>query len=279
MEAKIFFRKVENLIYTLNRDLDLNSESKKDTIAKAEYALVIIDACILKLKELLSTYDFTCIADEIAFFKDLKPKVISQFIYYSQTLHIESSKPKGGHKTLLKYYSNELLKLRYFYNEHKEFYNYYRRKATYLDTKYFLRNNFDLKMRLSSHHYNFDQNFTTPYDNILATIIANDLLELDLHIAITKAGKFDVFENKSSLSWTGSKSSLVELVFALHHSKCINSGNIELVELMSAFSQLFNINVGNFYKTITEIKNRKTGRNKFLQNLNDSLNQLFLDDM
>lgn len=278
METKLFFRKIEKITLSLENELAKLNYTAEELIPSAETALMLIDQSITEIKEMVVPFQFECMADEIHFFKNLKPKVISQFIYYSEILHIETSKPNGGQKQLRKYYENELIKLKFFHEEYRDFYNYYRRKATYMDFKYFLRKNFDLKMKLSRHHHNFDSNFTTPYDNLLSTIMANDLVESFLHQALEDLGNLPTLKNKSTLNWTGTKAGLVELIFALYHSKCINGGNVELVELMSSFGLHLNIDLGNFYKTITEIKNRKSGGNKFLQNLNDSLNQLFSDE-
>ena len=259
LELAILNKETENLIYT------------------AEKALIVIDQSITKIKSLVVNYQFECMADEIHFFKNLKPKLISEFIYYSEILSIETLKPNGGQKVLRKYYENELAKLKYFHDENRDFYNYYRRNASYMDFKYFMRQNFDLKMKLSHSYHQYDQNFTTSYCTLLSQVMANDLLEEFLHYTLENMGNL-YLRKTSSLSWTSSKVGLVELVYALHHSKCINGGNIELSEVINNVEKLFNIELGNFFKILNEIKNRKTGCNKFLISLNENLNQLFLDE-
>ncbi|MNY64948.1 RteC protein [compost metagenome] len=68
---------------------------------------------------------------------------------------------------------------------------------------------------------------------------------------------------------------MIELAYALHQSNCFNGGNIEFSEIMRSFEKTFEIDLGNYYKTVTEIKDRKNGRTKFLNMLSANLNQHF----
>ncbi|GIQ61232.1 hypothetical protein Flavo103_43670 [Flavobacterium collinsii] len=61
---------------------------------------------------------------------------------------IEMKRPNGGNRILKKYYHNELLKLKAFFDNELEFYQYYRSGSTYLDYKYFQRGKFDIKLAL-----------------------------------------------------------------------------------------------------------------------------------
>ncbi len=75
----------------------------------------------------------------------------------------------------------------------------------------------------------------------------------------------------SNLKWTGSKAAITELIYALHSSRIINNGSIEIKEIAKAFSNMFNYEVGDIYKTYSEIKARKMSRTKFLDDLSVSL--------
>ncbi|AZA85472.1 hypothetical protein EG349_01035 [Chryseobacterium shandongense] len=80
-----------------------------------------------------------------------------------------------------------------------------------------------------------------------------------------------VTRQNTVLTWTASKSSLVELLYALHLSKSFNGGNIEFGEIVKAVESVLKIDLGNFYKTVSEIKSRKITKTKFLQLLSDNL--------
>jgi hypothetical protein len=81
----------------------------------------------------------------------------------------------------------------------------------------------------------------------------------------------------SKLFWTGSKTDLTELIYALHSSGAINSGTADIKELASAFEQIFNIELGNYYHTFIEIRARKSSKTKFLDMLTNVIIRRFRD--
>lgn len=76
---------------------------------------------------------------------------------------------------------------------------------------------------------------------------------------------------KTNYTWTDSKIALVELIYALHSSRSINNGKVEIKELVELFEKLFNIDLEEYSRTFIDIRMRKTGRTKYLDNLKQSL--------
>jgi len=66
-------------------------------------------------------------------------------------------------------------------------------------------------------------------------------------------------------------------LYSLHLSQCFNSGKIDFIEIVREAEKNLGIDLGNFYKTLGEIKNRKYNRTKFLQLLTDNLNKSLLE--
>ncbi|WP_404986166.1 RteC domain-containing protein [Chryseobacterium sp. M5] len=278
MITKPIFRKAEQLHKQLTDDLEKIERENTAPLRISELSLFKIDEAIKKLKALIVDFEFECAADEIHFFKNVKPLFISKFIYHSKVIKILMYKPAAGEEAQRNYFTKEIEKLTTYYNENAEFYSYYRREATFLDQKYFRRKMYDLKMSLPSGLYDYDEGFTTSHDIKIAHIISNEYLEAYLINLITKVGQVhDSNAFRFPLVWSSSKVSLVELLYALYITRCFNGGNIEFSEVVKTAENLFQIDLGNSYKTIGDIKNRKSGRTKFLQSLNDNLNKLFLD--
>lgn len=278
MHAKLCFRKTEKRYADLLQNLEIiESTHQGSIIEKYEQLLMEIDAAITAVKSMVSETVFTSVAEEVHFFKNLKPLFTSEFIYCAKIMEIEAAKPNAGQHILKEYYEYELQHLKNFVDENLEFYEYYRRKATYMDEKYFVRRQFDIKMGLPTHLYNFDQDFSTTHDHLLAEIMANDRLENYLLQSIygIEGYFYEKFSDKSPLTWSGSKSGLIELLYALHVMRCFNGGKGDFSETVKFAAKSFNIDVGNIYKTLHEIKNRKTGRTKFLTALAESLEQHF----
>ncbi|RRN76341.1 tetracycline regulation of excision, RteC, partial [Pseudoxanthomonas sp. SGD-10] len=73
------------------------------------------------------------------------------------------------------------------------------------------------------------------------------------------------------LKWTGSKVALIELIYALHYQNVFDNGNNDIREVAQYFESVFGINLGNFYQTYLELRNRKMNRTKFLDTLRDIL--------
>jgi hypothetical protein len=59
------------------------------------------------------------------------------------------------------------------------------------------------------------------------------------------------------LKWTASKASLIELLYALQTSGSFNNGSIDLKSLATSLENLFDIDLGNYYRVFQEIRIRK----------------------
>ncbi|MGO4709967.1 RteC domain-containing protein [Chryseobacterium sp. 2TAF14] len=277
MVTKTIFRKTMQLGEELELKINEVYNDDGDMVKIAEKSLILIDESIRILKEMISKHQFENIAEEVYFFKKLKPQFISKYIYYSTILDIESHRPDAGSKVLKKYYEAEQEKLKSFYSEQSEFYSYYRREATYLDHKIFVRNSYDLKMKLSLGFYNFDTSFTTSHDHLIARFIAYKKFDQYLKKQIENLNENASSKVTSPLVWSSSKVGLIELVYALYHMRCFNGGNIELSEVIKFVEKSFDTDLGNFHKTIFEIRNRKQGPTKFLTMISENLHQHFLN--
>lgn len=274
-----FFRSVQKMYTDLLRSLDDINQEDLDILTKSESCIIQIDSVIRKLKIKVTTYHFESIAEEVYFFKELKPKFIAEFLFYQQILNIESDKPHSGKKTLQKYYLSKIKTIEMQADEDKDFYNYYLRNATYLDQKYFVRHYFDLKMKLPEQLYNYDESFTTSHDYKVAEIMASQKIVSYIINCIDhlQKQKSQQSQQLKKMEWSSSKVHLVELIYALHNSRCFNAGTLELSETIKVFEKLLDVDLHNFHKVLSDIKSRKSNRTKFLQFLQHNLNKYFLD--
>ncbi|MFR9563545.1 MAG: RteC domain-containing protein [Rikenellaceae bacterium] len=84
---------------------------------------------------------------------------------------------------------------------------------------------------------------------------------------------------KSSHRWSGKTTDLVELVYALHNSRCIDEGNITIEQLSEYVGRIFGVEMKNKYITYSEIKRRgKDSRTYFLDRLSAGLNEKMAED-
>jgi hypothetical protein len=264
------------LLNNLNEQLNFIDLEIDDQIKKCEQAITVILKSINELKKAATKTNFKSKSEEIQFFKEVKPLFTSKLIYFNLVYRIEMKKPNGGNKILKKYYNNELLKLKAFFDNELEFYQYFRSGSTYLDYKYFLRGEFDIKLALDSYYFESDMLFATSHDFKVATILANDLIELYLENQLLMLENNENSEKSQrkpnvKLTWTGSKVALIELIYALHTEGVFNNGAADLKDIAEYFEHTFEIDLGQYRRVFLEIRARKSDRTKFLTTLNDSL--------
>ena len=79
-------------------------------------------------------------------------------------------------------------------------------------------------------------------------------------------------ENPKTLQWTGAITDCVELVYALHTVGCIDNGTVSLKDLFQTMGTFLGIDLKDFSRTFTDIKNRTKGdRALFLNKLKHAL--------
>lgn len=264
------------LLNKLNEQLNFIDLEIDDQIKKCEQAITIILKSINQLKKTTTKTNFKTESEEIQFFKEIKPQFTSKLIYFNRVYKIEMKKPNGGNRILKKYYNNELLKLKAFFDNELEFYQYFRSSSTYLDYKYFLRGKFDIKLALDSYYFETDTSFATSHDFKVATILANDLIQLYLENQLLMLENNEYSEKSQrkpnvKMTLTGSKVALVELMYALHTEGVFNNGAADLKEIAEYFEYIFDIDLGQYRRVFLEIRARKSDKTKFITTLNDHL--------
>ena len=264
------------LLNQLNEQLNFVDLEIDNQIKKCEQAITLILKSINELKKATTKTNFKTQSEEVQFFKEIKPQFTSKLIYFNRVYKIEMKKPNGGNRILKKYYNNELLKLKAFFDNELEFYQYYRSGSTYLDYKYFLRGKFDIKLALDSYYFETDSSFATSHDFKVATILANDLIQLYIENQLLMLDNQENTEKSQrkpnvKMTWTGSKVALVELMYALHTEGVFNNGAADLKEIAEYFEHIFEIDLGQYRRVFLEIRARKSDKTKFITTLNDNL--------
>lgn len=268
--------KINTLLSDLNEQLNFIDIEIDDTINRCEKAIEIIIVSIQKLKILFLKEKFKNQDQDIDFFKNIKPKFTSKFIYYNIIYKIETKKPYSGERIVKKYLNNELQKLKTYFDNNLDFYKYYRTGNNYLDFKYFVRGKFDIKLTIDSFFFEVDHNFSTSHDFKVAKILAHDLVQVYLENKLIEINNKSVKEksqhnHNAKLTWTAPKVALIELLYALQSEKVFNNGSTDLKEIAEYLENIFNVDLGQYRRTFLEIRVRKTERTKFLNTLKETL--------
>lgn len=272
------------ILQKLNDDLDVFEAETEDILEIAERGIKLSRQALRNMRDQVLTNGFQSSRDEITFFKKIKPRLCSKLIYYAKLFNIESKRPRGSNKSQIKYLNNHIHKLQDYFNDNLEFFHYYRRNATALDKQYFLREKVDIRLRMETYFCLSDEEFSTCHDSTVATIMAYDTLIVHLKKEIEKIENNHHIEpliqsniKPTKLFWTANKTDLVELIYAVHSCRAINSGTADIKEMAAISEQIFNIDLGDYYHTFLEIRSRKINPTKFLDNLKESLLQKMQD--
>ncbi|WP_397447939.1 RteC domain-containing protein [Polaribacter sp. R77954] len=210
------------------------------------------------------------------FFKYQKPKLQGCLFFYGTQLTYYLECPKVGSELQKQYLKKSIKRLENRKKRNLEFFFYYTQKETISDNLYFLRKNIQLSLFAKNFQMNKYPLFNTNKSTVAAEITGNRLCidffnkELNTKFKNKKEVKPEVLTN---LSWTGSKTDLVELLFALKESGAIRNGNSEIKKLKEVCEVLFNIKLGNIHKTFSQIKARQKDPTKFLDTLKNGLLQ------
>lgn len=257
-------------------NIDLN---RNNIISDCRGMILILKEKLAEMKAFLLAHPFQSEADEINFFKYQKPTLLGRLIYFYKILRIETQRPFDPEE-LDKYYEKQQEEQKFFFDRHIAFFQYYRSGSTYRDAHYFLRGRQEAVIDVDICPFDEDFEFSTGYDQLVARIVAMELLYAFLSFRRTYLQRDDdgelvnLLKLKSSYQWTGTVVQLAELVYALDEVKCINNGNATINDLSTLFGTLFNIDLRECYGTYTDMKKRKNdSRTYFLDEMRKKLNQ------
>ena len=277
LSAEIVLTNVSNSIYEqLEYQLEDILSEHENVLSQYEQCIKICLNAISELKKLVHQHAFTDKEEEIFFFKRIKPKFSSKLIYYTRVLNIEIKRPIGSEVCEKSYLIKQLDRLKDFFDNNIVFYEYHRFGATHLDEKYFLRGHVEIIPGFDYHIYDCDQTFSTSHDQKVAEILANDQLKIFLDKSLIALENHQIprpYTSSSKLRWTLSKAACIELVYALQSIGAFNDGMADIKLIADSLEAAFNIDLKNYYRSFLEIRQRKTNRTTFIDQLKERLMQ------
>lgn len=159
----------------------------------------------------------------------------------------------------------KLKKLKFFFDNNINFYTSCIRKNVFVDKK--LLDNGDAGLLLDTYYFQFDQFFPSVQSYKAAKIMTYVYVQAPSY----NRRKKHKSKKQKKLKWSGSKVALIELIYALHYQGVFDNGNNDIREVAQYFESAFGVDLGNFYQTYLELRNRKMNRTKFLDALREEL--------
>lgn len=88
-------RFAEEILSKIDVEIRLKNCDVNLVMDNALYMVKFIAPMYERLREMVISYSFPSVEDEIYFFKELKPEILSKYIYFSKVYHIELKCPDG----------------------------------------------------------------------------------------------------------------------------------------------------------------------------------------
>ncbi len=270
---------VSNLEKELNKKLKKIESSDLNILKKSLEASLVLGDAFQRLKEFIIAYTFRNDAEEIEFFKVIKPRLYHRLIYYRKIHNIEMNRPVGVNSQTA-YLIDEIKAINRYNNKHSDFVRYYRSGMTHLDSLYYLRGRIDTALYLESFHYERDPKFSTNADFKVAKLLANEILftylkgklealeyakhntprrrtaRLGLQLEALEYAKHNTPNDSLPsirLTWQDSKTDLTELIYLLDSKRSF--GNVPLTQLAAYIANVFNTQLDtNLSRTFCDMK-------------------------
>jgi len=259
----------------MQTELQQIADSSENNLQAAERSYQSVQQHLQKLKEFILSRGFKDKAEEIYFFKHLKPLYLKELIYFKEIFHLEAGMPLADEHALQQYYKQFTERIKGFFERNHRLYIYHRMGKTDQDEVFFTRgaNHGTL---LPEYVLDIDPAFSTLYSFKLAKILAyeklNAYIRHAIHQQINGSSQADASElSRLSLPWTDKKTGLIEILYALQSMGSLNNSKAELRQIARLFEVAFNIDLGNYSRTFQEIRLRIRRRTPFLDSMKEML--------
>lgn len=270
--------KYNEILKAFQNDLETIQASGSEIIKQSNLAIILCNNSLNAFRRMLEGSTFKSAEDEVHFFKHIKSEPLTQLIYFKEIRTFELSIPKATTEVKKRYITKQLKRIDKFFKKHFEFLQYVGQGFTHLDTLYFLRNKDELCQLIHNGAYYYDKVFNTSHDQLYARIKAYRSFMEYLRNRYNTANNLDGQLNGQtiqvkSIQWTAPKAALIELIYALYAGKTFNNGQTDIKQIADVFQSMFDCELGDYYKTFSEIKIRQKSKTKFLDELTYDLQE------
>ncbi|SEO09724.1 RteC protein [Mucilaginibacter gossypiicola] len=254
-KIKALQEKLFSLLASLNFEADLS-------LRQLNMALAVISSAVGELRTHVAVIRLSP-AEEIEFFKLIKPKVIALHFYYTHLFKLENEKPVGDPQTVRQYYHNALMSLTAYFSEHRFYYDYYRSGSTDLDQYLFIRGA-SIPLIPLAELGPPDKEFSSFLDHTLAKFISLEYLSDHIADKLGYSGNLKLSNSdenpgkiKGKLKWTGETVNLVEIAYGIWLTGQLNNGNATITDIFYWLEDNLQVSIGKPHRRWLDISKRK----------------------
>lgn len=235
----------------------LQNEIQSNLVIRSSTAVSIIKPTLIQLQvfgKLLPDKDDNLL---IKLNKEIFPPIYAEHFYYIYLHNMELNKPIGSE--LKSYLEKHQLFIENYFASHHDFLRYYRSGKTELDRTYFGPDPIENTLFLDEALPVAKSIQVNGWSLLVSRAIAFERLLCYIMDTLNMIDGKHYIENDKmpGMEWTGSKTDLVELVYAFYAAGAFDNGKSTISELIRYIEKLFGVNLGNTSMTFQEILRRK----------------------
>lgn len=267
-------KKINNILNQLKAELNGMGNEDLTNFNDCDAALELIKNALHDLRGIVVNNSFNTVEDEIVFFREIKPFIMSRFLLLTfviqyDNLHFIS--PKSAED----YVKRMLKEKKSFLAEYETYIIQLKSCSSKKEGEYFVRNQFSPPICSVYSEVLLNIHFCTFHSEVLSIFKSYKLIQNFLDQKKENSIRLHL---GNQLKWTKNKTALIELIYALHYSNAVNSGNSSIKELKNVFETVFNVKLGNVYRAFHDFKSREI-RTPFITSLRNAMeNKLDEDD-
>jgi len=258
------------LFIDMKEKLAQAESSAESLLCRLSKAIAICNDELKQLNDFASKTRFASPAEEINFFKNIKPPFVAELVYHAKLYQIHLCWPPGEDSQHREYLRRSLMYFQQFYMDNFSFMLYWRTESVDRDAEYFIRNDNPSYEFLSLPFQIKGDALSTGYDCLVACTLAFDrLIETvkEMLAAPGTSGHVPAASIPGKTTWTDDKVGLVELAYSIVEKGSCNNGKATLAAVIAALQLAFNVSIGQYSRTWIAIRRRKSDRPSFLEKL------------
>lgn len=238
-----------------------------------------ISSLIPEVRKEICGHKFVSSEEEIIFFKEIKPSLIKELYYFTEIYNIEMLNERNSISSEVEYYQEVVDTNKISFTKKSSQCVYFELNRTDLDIIYFTRNQTNNLYHTDSFSSYLDPDFNTFQDLNYSKHLARKEISIYLKARLFYLKKISLYESTNlrphgNMLWSGKKIKLIQLVYCIAISECVNDGKISNEELIEFFEISFNISLSNYNVSLNQLRNAKKDKFPFIKELLEKAIQL-----
>jgi RteC protein len=254
----------------LSEKINAILKDEQRPIRQAQQAIQVSQDALHQLRQSLPKFPFANLSDQVRYYKEIEPFFAARVIFFTRILLLETGRPLGDRAIIEGYLHREWQHIHEFHTQHSFLCRYILADETWLDEKLFVSPG---QWGISEPNPHLLDPLLHNATGTIALFHAHELMqeylltaEEELHQPRDRKQR-----NIAKLTWTDSKSALIELAYAIQSAGSFNDRKADLREIIECFQTAFHIDLGHYPRVFQEILSRKTGYTTYIDRLRDKL--------